>query len=79
MNLLHVAILGVLPGEHFITEVTLDRSTCVFLFDVPLENGLGGEVLTTIRANFLLAQVLGLDVDLLVVAGGELAPTDLTD
>ena len=79
MNFLHVAVLRVLPGEQFITEVTLDLSISVFLLDVPLEDGLGGEVLSAHRADFLFAQVLRVDVNLQVMAGGELAPTELTD
>ena len=49
----------------------------MFFLEVHLEDGLGCEVLATLCADFSEAQVLGVDVDLQVVAGTELAATEL--
>ena len=50
MGFPHVALFGEIPGESFVTKLTLslDISSPVFLLDVPLEDGLGGEVLATL-------------------------------
>ena len=45
---------------------------------MPLEDGLGGEMVATLSADFPLSEVAGVDVDLQVTAGAQLSPTDLT-
>ena len=48
MGIPHVALLGVVPGESLITKLALDLYLLVYLLEVPLEDGLGGEVLATL-------------------------------
>ena len=79
MGFLHVVISGQFPSECFITEVTADLSSLMFLLLVSFEDGLGGEILTTHRADLPLVKVLGLDMSLKVVARTSLNPTKLTD
>ena len=45
---------------------------------MPLEIGLGGELVATLSADLPLSEVAGADVDLQVAAGAKLSPTDLT-
>ena len=45
---------------------------------MPLEIGLGGELVATLSADLPLSEVAGADVDLKVTAAAELSSTDLT-